>query len=887
MVKLARHVLALVLLSAPGALSAQCQPNATHLCLNDDFRISVNWKTRTGASGAGQAVNLTPDTGYFWFFSHDNVEAVVKVLDGCGLNSRFWVFAAGLTDVEATITVEQRLPGRPTMTRTYRNPLGTPFAPIQDTSAFARCPSAGGSTSSQSAIERAAAAAADELSQLVGVGEAAPQPLVPGVPDRITRAAVGTCAGTDTSLCLGERFRVSATWMTFGAQGLGHAVSLTADTGYFWFFSSTNVEMVVKVLDACGVNNRFWVFAGGLTDVGVDINVEDTVTGAVATYRNPRGARFQPIQDTNALSTCGGEAAPEVKNDTVEPLPALSVDPPRPAGGKTAIVRVDWPGASSLSLSATGAGCGGFSDHTANASHLEVARTVAAFGQCRLVAQATTAGVPRSFQSSFTVESATLVLPAVQLVGGVFVPGSLPTATGAGAPEVAAVDSPSTIINGGTARLRLTLSDPAAAANVNRVLIKVPAATGFDGYFEAPVRREGNILIAEIRLDPDFVAPASTLHGEELATVGPIDVIVQLIDFLGRVGHSILRRFDVQSVGSGDVQVSLSWDTPTDVDLHLVEPAGGEEIFWGNPSSLTGGMLDLDSNAGCSIDGVNNENITWATGSPLSGEHIVRVDFWSDCGGMPANYLVTTKVCGAVRTFPGSFAAGTADGGGSGSGREITRFTPPSCGFRVRGKAVYQDRAHTTSGLAAATTELPIRYGHVEVKRAADNATLGEGDSKQDGTFDVNFQNSGPAGYYVVVSISPPRRCGWRAARSWAASCASTSSPSPPPSAASGSARFQLTRMARPRSASSRAAAVATSDGRGSASAAAPNSTTEIHSRSASSRWSSCSATGASSPRLAAPTASCTSASSDTAVPSLRGVLPSRGARTSCGRNSR
>ena len=53
--------------------------------------------------------------------------------------------------------------------------------------------------------------------------------------------------------------------------------------------------------------------------------------------------------------------------------------------------------------------------------------------------------------------------------------------------------------------------------------------------------------------------------------------------------------------------------------------------------------------------------------------------------------------------------------------------------------------------MAAATTELPIRYGHVEVKRAADNATLGEGDSKQDGTFDVNFQNSGPAGYYVVV----------------------------------------------------------------------------------------------------------------------------------------
>jgi hypothetical protein len=116
-----------------------CTPTATALCLLEDrFRVEVAWETNQGGSGQGQAVELTPDTGYFWFFTEENVEMVVKVRDACvDPFNRFWVFAGGLTNVMVTMTVTDTLTNE---AQTYTNPLGTPFKPITDTNAFATCP---------------------------------------------------------------------------------------------------------------------------------------------------------------------------------------------------------------------------------------------------------------------------------------------------------------------------------------------------------------------------------------------------------------------------------------------------------------------------------------------------------------------------------------------------------------------------------------------------------------------------------------------------------------------------------------------------------------------------------------------------------------------------
>ncbi len=274
-----------------------CVPSDTALCLNGNrFQVQATFNPPGGQSAPAHVVPLTPDTGYLWFFGSSNVEAVVKVLDGCTLNGRFWVYAGGLTDVNVVLTVTDTQTGT---VQTYTNPPHTKFQPIQDSSAFATCASS--TNASASAIKEVAQREAATISELAA---RTPAPPATGIPERF--ATAGTCTSSPSALCLsGGRFQVTATFDAGGGNsGSAKTVQLTADTGYLWFFGSSNVEAVIKVLDACNFNSRFWVFAGGLTDVNVELTVTDTQTGTVKTYTNPGHTPFKPIQDTSAFATC-------------------------------------------------------------------------------------------------------------------------------------------------------------------------------------------------------------------------------------------------------------------------------------------------------------------------------------------------------------------------------------------------------------------------------------------------------------------------------------------------------------------------------------------------------------------------------------------------------
>lgn len=237
------------------------------LCLNGDrFVAEVAWKTASG-TGSGQAVSITADTGYFWFFSESNVELMVKVIDGRALNGAFWVFYGALSNVEYTLKITDTVTGR---VRTYRNPAGR-LASAGDTSAFP--------------VGKGAAKLTDPAQE----------------PIRLRTAAASNCVPGPTDLCLNNgRFRVSLAWKAQGTQGAGQAVSLTSDTGYFWFFSPANIEVAIKVLDGRALNGHFWVFYGALTNVEYTITVTDTETGQSVTYSNPAG-QFGSKADTSAL----------------------------------------------------------------------------------------------------------------------------------------------------------------------------------------------------------------------------------------------------------------------------------------------------------------------------------------------------------------------------------------------------------------------------------------------------------------------------------------------------------------------------------------------------------------------------------------------------------
>ena len=103
------------------------------LCLvNDRFEVDVSWHTEEGR-GFGVGTPLSDLSASYWFFEPGNVELLLKVLRGCGVNGHYWVAAAGLTDVGVELRVVDVERGE---VWTSENESGNLFAPVLDTAAF-------------------------------------------------------------------------------------------------------------------------------------------------------------------------------------------------------------------------------------------------------------------------------------------------------------------------------------------------------------------------------------------------------------------------------------------------------------------------------------------------------------------------------------------------------------------------------------------------------------------------------------------------------------------------------------------------------------------------------------------------------------------------------
>ena len=215
-------------------------------------------------------------------------------------------------------------------------------------------------------------------------------------------------------------------------------------------------------------------------------------------------------------------------------------------------------------------------------------------------------------------------------VAAVLHQGALPVGTSG---LVASVAGISGAVNGGSAQVALV-----GNATFQRVLVGVQ---GVDAYYEL-------MLPTGTSLEDLVVGIAPGLDGGSLQ-------MRYVLDGPSGLGPASAQTLRVIRVGTGDVQVNVAWSGASDIDLHVFDPMG-EEIFYDNKSSRSGGLLDLDSNGACEIDGRNAENVSWPAAAAPSGTYRVVIDYYDDCGVTQTDWIVTVQVAGEpARSFSGSF----------------------------------------------------------------------------------------------------------------------------------------------------------------------------------------------------------------------------------------
>lgn len=270
-----------------GAFEGACREGSEYLCLRAGrFEVRAHWSkpdlVDEYGSGVAVSVDIADESGLFWFFEPENIELVVKVLDGRAINGSYWVFFGALSDVEYWITVRDAETGE---RQTYHNPPKD-VCGQKDLVAF--------SDSSARSSRLAAGRPGPGVPgiDLLRMNAVPLDPTGVGLPSHVG----GHCEEGENRLCLlDDRFSVEVGFIDpkagTGLQKPARVIPSLAmgKTGFFWFFDSSNIELAVKMLDGRTLNSHFWFLYGGLSDVEYEITVTDTVTGDVRPYRNESG----------------------------------------------------------------------------------------------------------------------------------------------------------------------------------------------------------------------------------------------------------------------------------------------------------------------------------------------------------------------------------------------------------------------------------------------------------------------------------------------------------------------------------------------------------------------------------------------------------------------
>lgn len=110
------------------------------------------------------------------------------------------------------------------------------------------------------------------------------------------------------------------------------------------------------------------------------------------------------------------------------------------------------------------------------------------------------------------------------------------------------------------------------------------------------------------------------------------------------------------TLGTGDLQATLQWDSVHDLDLAVMDPSG-DIVAFDNSLIENGGQLDVDANALCeSLTDTPVENIFWPPDQAPQGEYVVAVSLYSRCDDStgPIPFTLTLTVQGETEVLTGT-----------------------------------------------------------------------------------------------------------------------------------------------------------------------------------------------------------------------------------------
>jgi len=127
---------------------------------------------------------------------------------------------------------------------------------------------------------------------------------------------------------------------------------------------------------------------------------------------------------------------------------------------------------------------------------------------------------------------------------------------------------------------------------------------------------------------------------------GEFCITCRVYDASGNVSNERDACFTVLQLGTGSLQISLTWDNDSDQDLIVYSP-NGDTVHRPRPVSPDGGVLDREDG-----DGYGPENIYWENEAP-DGVYTISV---ADHSGNDetSNFIVTVNSQGIFRKFTGS-----------------------------------------------------------------------------------------------------------------------------------------------------------------------------------------------------------------------------------------